>query len=42
MVDPDWLTFSFPTQWHDDVLRALDYFRAVGDPPDPRMAEAVA
>ena len=33
VVDPDW--------WHYDVLRALDYFRAAGDAPDPRLAEAV-
>jgi hypothetical protein len=37
----DFLRFSFPTQWHYDVLRALDYFRAAGDPPDERMDEAV-
>ncbi|MDQ6851827.1 MAG: hypothetical protein M3070_18175 [Actinomycetota bacterium] len=42
VVDPDWLRFSFPTWWHYDVLWALDYFRAVGDTPDPRLAEAVA
>jgi hypothetical protein len=42
VVDPDWLQFSFPTWWHYDVLRGLDYFRAVGDAPDPRLAEAVA
>jgi hypothetical protein len=42
VVDPDWLQFSFPTWWHYDVLRALDYFRATGDAPDPRLAEAVA
>jgi hypothetical protein len=41
VVDPAWLQFSFPTRWHYDVLRALEYFRAVGDPPDPRMDEAV-
>jgi hypothetical protein len=41
VVDPAWLQFSFPTRWHYDVLRALEYFRAVGDPPDPRMAEAI-
>jgi hypothetical protein len=35
------LCFSFPTWWHYDVLRALDYFRAVGDEPDPRLTEAV-
>ena len=33
--------FSFPTRWCYDVLRALDYFRATGAPPDERMAEAV-
>jgi hypothetical protein len=31
VADPDFLRFSFPTQWHYDVLRALDYFRAVSD-----------
>lgn len=40
-IDPDWLQFSFPVQWHYDVLRGLDYFRAVGNDPDPRQAEAV-
>ena len=42
VVEEDWLRFSFPTWWHYDVLRALDYFRAVGGPPDPRLTEAVA
>ena len=42
VVDPAWLQFSFPTRWHYDVLRALEYFRAVGDPPDPRLDEAMA
>jgi hypothetical protein len=41
VADPDWLQFSFPTWWHYDVLWALDYFRTVGDAPDPRLAEAV-
>jgi hypothetical protein len=41
VIDPAYLQFSFPTRWHYDVLRALEYFRAVGDPPDPRMAEAI-
>jgi hypothetical protein len=41
IVDPDYLKFSFPTWWHYDVLRALDYFRATGDDPDPRLAEAI-
>jgi hypothetical protein len=41
IVDPGWLQFSFPTHWHYDVLRALDYFRSVGDAPDSRMEEAM-
>ena len=42
IVNPAWLQFSFPTHWHYDVLRALDYFRSVGGKPDPRIGEAVA
>jgi hypothetical protein len=41
VVDPAWLQSSFPIRWHYDVLRALEYFRSAGDPPDPRMDEAV-
>lgn len=41
VTDEDWLQFSFPTQWHYDVLRGLDYFRSVGGAPDPRLADAV-
>lgn len=41
VVNPDWLQFSFPTRWHYDVLRALDYFRAAGDQPDSRTDEAI-
>jgi hypothetical protein len=41
VVKPDWLRFSFPTWWHYDVLRALDYFRAAGNDPDRRLTEAV-
>jgi hypothetical protein len=41
VVDPAWLQFSFPTRWNYDVLRALEYFRSVGDVPDPRMDEAI-
>jgi hypothetical protein len=42
VVDPAWLQCSFPVHWHYDVLRALDYFRAAGDPPDARLDEAIA
>jgi len=41
LVDTDWLQYSFPTQWHYDVLRGLDYFRSVGGAPDPRLGEAI-
>jgi hypothetical protein len=41
VVDPAWLQFSFPTRWHYDVLRGLDYFRDTGNPPDPRLDEAI-
>jgi hypothetical protein len=41
VVNPAWLLFSFPIRWHYDVLRALEYFRSVGDMPDSRMDEAI-
>ena len=41
VIDPDWLRFSFPTWWHYDVLRGLDYLRDAGFEPDERIAEAV-
>ncbi len=42
VIDPAWLQFSFPPRWHYDVLRALDYFRAAGSKPDPRLDEALS
>jgi hypothetical protein len=41
VVNQAWLRFSFPIRWHYDVLRALEYFRSVGEVRDPRMDEAV-
>jgi len=38
--EPAWLEFSFPTRWHYDVLRGLEYFRSA-DVRDPRLEEAV-
>jgi hypothetical protein len=35
------LAFAHPNRWHYDVLRALDYFRATGAAPDPRLGEAI-
>lgn len=38
-----WFTrFAYPTWWHYDVLRALDYLRHAGVAPDQRVAEAIA
>ena len=34
-------SFAFPTWWHYDVLRALDYLRAAGVAPDERASEAI-
>ena len=41
VIDRRWLRFSFPTTWHYDVLRGLDYLRSAGVKPDERVAEAV-
>jgi hypothetical protein len=41
LISEQWLQFSYPTRWFYDVLRGLDYFRAVGGAPDGRLAEAV-
>ncbi len=34
--------FAFPTWWHYDVLRGLEYLRRAGLPPDGRLAAALA
>lgn len=36
-----WTRFAFPTWWHYDVLRGLDYLRRAGVTPDERVAEAI-
>jgi hypothetical protein len=41
VVDPAWIRFSFPTWWHYDVLRGLEYLRRAGATPDERVAEAI-
>jgi hypothetical protein len=33
--------FAFPTWWHYDVLRGLEYLRGAGVTPDERVAEAI-
>ena len=39
--DERWLRFSFPTFWHYDILRGLDYLRNAGIKPDSRVGEAI-
>ena len=41
VIDPAWTQFSFPTGYHYDVLRGLEYLRRAGIRPDARMAEAI-
>jgi hypothetical protein len=41
IVDPAWTHFSFPTWWHYDVLRGLEYLRRAGVTPDERVTEAI-
>jgi hypothetical protein len=38
---PAFTRFAFPTWWHYDVLRGLDYLRRAGVAPDERAAEAI-
>jgi hypothetical protein len=42
VIDPAWMRFSFPTWWHYDVLRGLEYLRRAKVTPDARVAEAIA
>jgi hypothetical protein len=41
VIDQRWLRFSFPTFWHYDVLRGLDYLRDAGIKPDSRAGDAI-
>ena len=36
-----WTRFAFPTWWHYDVLRGLEYLRSAGVAYDERMAAAI-
>lgn len=40
--DAMWSNFAFPTWWHYDALRGLDYLRRADVTPDERVAEAIA
>ena len=39
--DAAWTRFAFPTWWHYDVLRGLEYLRSAGVTPHERVAEAI-
>ena len=41
IIDKRWLRFTYPTHWHYDVLRGLDYLRNAGIKPDSRVDEAI-
>ncbi len=41
VINRRWLRFSFPTFWHYDVLRGLDYLRKADLKPDRRVGEAM-
>jgi hypothetical protein len=36
-----WRRFAFPTWWHYDALRGLEYLRSASVTPDERVAEAI-
>jgi hypothetical protein len=40
--DTAFTRFAFPTWWHYDVLRGLEYLRRAGATPDEHVAEAIA
>ena len=42
IIDERWLRFTYPTFWHYDVLRALDYLRNANIAPDSRIEEGIA
>jgi hypothetical protein len=41
LIDKAFTQFSFPTGWHYDALRGLDYLREASVTPDGRVAEAI-
>ena len=41
IINKRWCRFSFPTFWHYDVLRGLDYLRNAGIKPDNRVRDAI-
>ncbi|HEY8830729.1 MAG TPA: hypothetical protein VIM83_09050, partial [Candidatus Limnocylindria bacterium] len=41
LIDPAFRLFSFPTGWHYDALRGLEYLRDAGVTPDARVDEVI-
>jgi hypothetical protein len=41
VIAPAWTQLSFPTRWHYDILRGLEYLRSADVKPDARLAEAI-
>ena len=41
VINRKWTRFTFPTMWHYDVLRGLDYLRDAQIRPDDRVTEAI-
>jgi hypothetical protein len=41
VIKSEFTRFFFPPRWHYDILRALDYFRAVDAARDSRLGEAI-
>lgn len=41
-VDSAFVRFPFPPQWHFDIVRGLEHFRAADADPDERLGQAIA
>jgi hypothetical protein len=41
VVNDRWTQFTFPTMWHYDILRGLEYLRSAELKPDELIAEAI-
>ncbi|NNF55104.1 MAG: hypothetical protein HKN03_11765 [Acidimicrobiales bacterium] len=41
VIDLAFTRFPFPPQWHYDIMRGLEHFRAAGADRDPRMLDAI-
>jgi len=41
VINAAWTRFPFPPQWHFDVLRGLEHYRAAAVAPDERLSDAI-